>query len=82
MTNDLKYFDQLGDESYLLRTINEKKPVDRTILARYLRQSAGKRIPRKVIEYVCLVIEGKAKPRRGRKPTSKIIRTWRVLQYF
>jgi hypothetical protein len=81
MRNDLEYLDQLGDESYLLSTIKEKKPVDRIILARYLRQSAGKRVPKKVIEYVCLVIEGKAKPRRGRRPTSHSVKMWRIFRY-
>jgi hypothetical protein len=56
--------------AYLQREIRAGEFVPPATLAAEIRQHAGHPIPPEVIEYVCRVLEGKVKRRRGRKPLS------------
>jgi hypothetical protein len=79
--NELDILDQLFDEDNIVKILKQNKPIDRAILVRYLHQSGGEAIPKKVIDYACSVIEGKVKPRRGRKPTSPSLKLCRIFRY-
>jgi hypothetical protein len=77
----LDFIDQLFDEEFLLASLKHKSSVDKGMLLRYLRGSDGKVIPKEVLHYICLVLDGKVKLRRGRPRTSKAVKLWRIFRY-
>jgi hypothetical protein len=52
----------------LVDKISRGSYVDKKELVKILREFAGQQIPKEIIEYTCLILEGKVKVPRGRKP--------------